>query len=592
MKIAFVTDMHFGYRRFEADALAQGREALIAAAREADLLILGGDNFDTPLPRMETIAAVTGILREALEIFHSRGISGVPIFAIHGNHDRRAKGYVHPTELLSQGGFLVNFHNRTVVCEWNGGKVAVSGMGNVPEDMAEESLRQIACRPVPGAFNVFVVHQSFQESAVMNRGEFISFDDLPAGYDLYLCGHVHKPSMSGRVLNPGSTVVTQLREDEAGQRGWLLYDTSSRKAEWKPIASRRLFYVPLEFSGASPEEIRRMVGEEAGRLQKENPGCLVKIVVKGTLAPGLQGSDLRLPEFGEGVFVENSMNAENLKERIAQIKLSRERKLSAKEQGMEILRRKLEGKAILIDELRRIVKKGSVEVLFQPIFYLSPRKLFAYEVLNHGPKQSQLEDPVKLFQSALDYGMFFDLEMMCHRKALKKIGGSIDKKLFIFNVSPYIIESEKFKEIMALYANPKQIIFEITERSEIRDFQAYCQTLNMIKSLGFKISVDDVGSGYSSLGSIAEIDPDYVKIEMSLVRDIDTSPKKQNLVRAIVAFCQQNKIVVIAEGIESEKELKTLMDLGVEAGQGYFLGRPMPELLSDQRDTPYPNKLL
>ena len=354
MKIGFITDTHFGYRRFEADALSQGREAILSAAREADLLILGGDNFDTPLPRMETIAEVTDILREALGIFHSRGIGGVPIFGIHGNHDRRAKGYVHPTELLAHGGFLVNFHNATVIYERNGEKVAISGMGNVPEDMACESLKQAACKPVNGAFNVFVVHQSFQEFERIKHDEFLCFDDLPNGYDLYLCGHVHQPNLSGRVLNPGSTVVTQLREDEAGQRGWLLYDTAGRKAEWKTIASRRLFYVPLEFSGASPEEIRKRVGEEAGRLQKENPGCLVKIVVKGTLAPGLQGGDLRLPEFGENVYVDNSLNSESLRERIAQIKLSREKKLSAKEHGMEILRKKLEGTGYSLGDPERV----------------------------------------------------------------------------------------------------------------------------------------------------------------------------------------------------------------------------------------------
>ena len=78
MKVAFVTDMHFGYRRFEQDAHNQGREAILSAAREADLLILGGDNFDTSLPRMETLAEVTTILCEALAIFHSRGIVGIP----------------------------------------------------------------------------------------------------------------------------------------------------------------------------------------------------------------------------------------------------------------------------------------------------------------------------------------------------------------------------------------------------------------------------------------------------------------------------------------------------------------------------------
>ena len=101
MKVAFVTDTHFGYRRFESDAHKQGREAILSAAREADVLILGGDNFDTSLPRMETLAEVTTILCEALAIFRSRGIAGIPIFAIHGNHDRVQRGLcILPSFLL------------------------------------------------------------------------------------------------------------------------------------------------------------------------------------------------------------------------------------------------------------------------------------------------------------------------------------------------------------------------------------------------------------------------------------------------------------------------------------------------------------
>jgi DNA repair exonuclease SbcCD nuclease subunit len=218
MKIGFVTDMHFGYRRFEQDAYNQGREAILSAARQSDLIILGGDNFDTPLPRMETLAQATGILREALAIMHARGAEGVPIFAIHGNHDRRPKGFVHPTELLARGGFLENAHNKTLIFEKGGQKVAVSGMGSVPEDLAVSAIQSLQCRPVQGAFNILVVHQTFQEYEKIPHDNYLSFEDLPKGFDLYLCGHVHQPNLKGQVLNPGSTVVTQLRHDEAGER--------------------------------------------------------------------------------------------------------------------------------------------------------------------------------------------------------------------------------------------------------------------------------------------------------------------------------------------------------------------------------------
>jgi len=326
MKIAFVTDTHFGYRRFEKEALEQGREAILSAAREADLLILGGDNFDTPLPRMETIAEVTTILREALEIFRSRGITGTPILAIHGNHDRSAKGFVHPTELLAQGGFVQNFHNRTVLFERNREKVAVSGMGSVPEDLAAESLKQVACKPITGAFNIFVVHQSFQEFDRMKNEDYIAFDDLP--------------------------------EVESGQRGWLLYDTTARRAEFKPIKSRQLYHKILKFENAQPEEIRKAVEAEVkGALSAGSGGApepLVKIVVKGTLAQGFHTQDLRLPEFGENVFIDNAMNSENLRERIAQIKQSREKKISAKELGIQLLRKNLEWTAYSLGDPERL----------------------------------------------------------------------------------------------------------------------------------------------------------------------------------------------------------------------------------------------
>ncbi len=357
MRIAFVTDMHFGYRRFEDDALGQGRQALLDASRQADLIILGGDNFDTPLPRMETLAEVTKILVEAREIFRSRGIANAPIFAIHGNHDRRARGFVHPTELLSHGGLLESVHNRTRAFEKDGEKIAISGMGNVPDDLAKEGIAKLSCKPVPGAFNIFVLHQSFKEHDIAKNEQFISFDDLPDGFDLYLCGHVHKPNLSGKVLNPGSTVVTQLREDEAGERGWLLYDTLEKSAKFMPVNSRRLFHSELVFDKAKPDEVKARAVAEAERLKGQAIGGkapLVKIVLKGTLAEGFHSADLRMPELGDGIFIDNSLNSNNLRERIAQIKLSREKKEGSKELGMRLLRGRLEGTAYALGDPEKV----------------------------------------------------------------------------------------------------------------------------------------------------------------------------------------------------------------------------------------------
>lgn len=234
-------------------------------------------------------------------------------------------------------------------------------------------------------------------------------------------------------------------------------------------------------------------------------------------------------------------------------------------------------KTSLIGELKRIIQKELVEMVFQPIVYLRTRQLIGYEVLTRGPKESPLKNPEKLFQCALSCGLLFDLEVVCRKKALAKAGNLIKEKLFFFNNNPYLIESEKFKEILNLYDSPEQIVLEITEREEIKNFSRFCQSLNLLKEKKYKIAIDDVGSGYSSLDAVAELDPDFVKIDISLVRDINVNLKKQNLVKTIVQICEQNQIISIAEGIETEEELNTLSNLNIEAGQGYFLGRPSPE---------------
>jgi len=235
--------------------------------------------------------------------------------------------------------------------------------------------------------------------------------------------------------------------------------------------------------------------------------------------------------------------------------------------------------AELMGELKNIIQNEVVEMLFQPLFFLKPSKIFGYEVLTRGPKGTKLERPDKLFQCALTYGMIFELEKVCRKKALAKLGDEVKKTLIFFNTSPYLMETESIKEILDLYNMPEQIVLEITERAEIKNFPAFCDIMRSLKAKGFKVSLDDVGSGYSSLEAIAELRPDFVKIDMGLVREIHKNPVKQNLVKAIVLLCKESKIVSVGEGIETEDELKALIDLGVEAGQGYLLGRPAPEVV-------------
>ncbi len=172
------------------------------------------------------------------------------------------------------------------------------------------------------------------------------------------------------------------------------------------------------------------------------------------------------------------------------------------------------------------------------------------------------------------------MEQLCRESAFNKIGElGADQKMFV-NVHPDAINDPAFTEgetiriIQNLHIKPKNIVFEITERHHIKDFISFNRTLTHYRDQGFLVAVDDVGSGFSTLQSIAEIRPDYIKIDMSLVRDIHKDKVKTALMETFVTFAEKIGCEIIAEGIEEEAELAQLAGIGVHYGQGYFLGKP------------------
>jgi DNA repair exonuclease SbcCD nuclease subunit len=146
MKVAFVTDTHFGYAKFEQDAYEQGRAAILDACRKADALVLGGDIFDHRIPRLETLLQACQVLQEAEAILQKKGSAGA-IFGIHGTHERRAKDVLNPFSLLSRMGLVQDVHNRTAVFEKKGEKIAISGLGGIPDDLVKEALGRLECGP-------------------------------------------------------------------------------------------------------------------------------------------------------------------------------------------------------------------------------------------------------------------------------------------------------------------------------------------------------------------------------------------------------------------------------------------------------------
>ncbi len=236
----------------------------------------------------------------------------------------------------------------------------------------------------------------------------------------------------------------------------------------------------------------------------------------------------------------------------------------------------------VILELKKIVKEELITPFYQPIFFLKPLRVLGFEALSRPPTQSILANPELLFKAALKFGLYCDLELLSWRKALEAMPAHLEGQKLFLNCNPYLVESPKFFKVKSLFYeknfSPKNIILEITERSEIDDFKIFFERLRFYRDYGFGIAIDDVGCGYASLESIIQTNPEVVKLDGRLAKNLKEDSVKRSLIKFIVSFCKENKIISVAEGIEKEEDLGILIDLGVDAGQGYLLSRPSPEI--------------
>ena len=234
-------------------------------------------------------------------------------------------------------------------------------------------------------------------------------------------------------------------------------------------------------------------------------------------------------------------------------------------------------------DLFTILSKGAIHTVYQPIVSLEKGHVLAYEALSRIAIPSCELNIEELFHLASQESKLWDLERLCRTKALENaIHKPGEAKLFI-NVDPNVIhDPEVFagftqEKLQQYCLRPDDIIFEITEKSAISHMGTFTAAVNHYQSQHFKIAIDDFGSGYSGMNRVCAFSPNYLKIDMQLIRNIDADAMKKSAVAAISKFCRESGIATIAEGIETEAELKTLIDLNIEYGQGYYLGRPAGE---------------
>jgi diguanylate cyclase (GGDEF)-like protein len=232
------------------------------------------------------------------------------------------------------------------------------------------------------------------------------------------------------------------------------------------------------------------------------------------------------------------------------------------------------------ETLEEVLKGGCVQPVYQPIVSLQDGQVFGYEALSRVYMNGFRMSIEEMFKTADREHRAWELEALCRTKALKNaIYMEADKKLFI-NVNPNIIHDTDFRNgftksyLKEFGLNFSDVVFEITERVMVSNKEAFLASIEHYKSQNYGIAVDDVGSGYSGLNILYDVKPNFIKLDMGIVRDIDKDETKQLLCKAMVDFAKNSDIAVIAEGIETEEELETLIKLNVDLGQGYFLAIP------------------
>jgi diguanylate cyclase (GGDEF)-like protein len=237
-------------------------------------------------------------------------------------------------------------------------------------------------------------------------------------------------------------------------------------------------------------------------------------------------------------------------------------------------------KLSLMSEFRKVVETPQLSAVFQPIVDLRNGHVLGWESLARGPAEGNFRSPTLMFDFAEEVGWVFALERCCREQAIAGLGGLDPGQKLFLNIHPQTLGDPSFKtgETLRLLERhglkPYNVVFEITERHNVKDFTLFYKTLEHYRSQGYQIAIDDVGTGYSGLSRLAAVRPDYIKVDMSLVRGIDTNPVQRSLIETLVTLCQKIGCEIICEGIETDTELSSLQSMGVTYGQGYYLARP------------------
>lgn len=363
--------------------------------------------------------------------------------------------------------------------------------------------------------------------------------------------------------------------------GWQAYDAMIRdfaealrvRFAESPFRNARIC-VPAVRS----DEVLTFIPVENGLLASGSPGeWLARVAsdleafVREFLAKRLQGVDRYEAHVGQSLIVFDP-----------KVRVERVVYRGVREARGELFRRTAAAEQRGILALKEILARREIVSVFQPIFTLSDGQVAAVEALSRGPDGSGFEDAEALFSLAERTELIGPLERLCRRRSLEEAARARWPRLIFVNMSPAaasdveLLEGSLLRDAEELQLDPKRIVIEMTERTYAERPAFFSQVLCRLRQDGIRVAVDDMGSGYSNLSSLADIKPEFLKFDHLFTKDIHRHRIKRDLLSAILGVAIGMDTQVIAEGIETREECDAILQLGVPMGQGYFLARPGP----------------
>ena len=240
--------------------------------------------------------------------------------------------------------------------------------------------------------------------------------------------------------------------------------------------------------------------------------------------------------------------------------------------------------------LLEILVNGQLSPQFQPIISLADGRVMGYESLIRGPKGAIVRRPGQMFRVADKGRIVAWFDLACLDACLKMAAEQQIRHLLFINMDAEGLSAMAMQDRpIALRARerglaPGDIVIEVTERQTVGDFPGLIDDIAHLREQGFRIAIDDAGAGYNSLRAIAEVRPEFVKIDRDLVKNLDVAGERRALLKSLAQYARSTGAFVVAEGAETMEEVTALIDLGIPYCQGFALGKPSDAF----RGTPKP----